>query len=392
MSRQLPRIALLIETSRTYGRGILRGIARYAHSHGPWSFFPVERELHSQMPAWLAHWKGDGIIARIESNAMARRLKSCKCPIIDVLGQHKFKDIPSLDTDARIVARLAVDFFIQAGFQHFAYCGYAGVPFSDARGEMFQQFLSQQRRKTAIYATRLAEREPGDIQAREQQGLQLESSMADWLKNQPRPLALFACNDVCAQQVLNACRENNIRVPEEIAVMGVDNDDVLCNLCDPPLTSIEPNTEELGYRAAAMMDRLLNGERLSQETVLIPPVRIVERASTDMVAVDDKIAVTAMRFIRDQVGEGIAVKDVLLHTKRSRTDLDIRFRRWLGCSVRDQIQRQRLQTASQLLHDLNMSIQEVAERSGFADSAHFCRVFRREFQCTPTEYRQHLLK
>ena len=216
--------------------------------------------------------------------------------------------------------------------------------------------------------------------------------MADWLKNQPRPLALFACNDVCAQQVLNACRENNIRVPEEIAVMGVDNDDVLCNLCDPPLTSIEPNTEELGYRAAAMMDRLLNGERLSQETVLIPPVRIVERASTDMVAVDDKIAVTAMRFIRDQVGEGIAVKDVLLHTKRSRTDLDIRFRRWLGCSVRDQIQRQRLQTASQLLHDLNMSIQEVAERSGFADSAHFCRVFRREFQCTPTEYRQHLLK
>ena len=175
---------------------------------------------------------------------------------------------------------------------------------------------------------------PAHIQAVERQGLDREKTLAAWLHKQPRPLALFACNDICAQQILNTCREHGIKVPEEVAVMGVDNDDVLCNICDPPLTSIEPDTERLGYEAAALLDRMMRGKKPKLEMTQIPPLRVVERASTDVVAIGDPITVQAVDSIRDHVDEGISVKDVQADVGRSRTDLEQRFHRWLKTSVR----------------------------------------------------------
>ncbi|MGH7980875.1 MAG: substrate-binding domain-containing protein, partial [Limisphaerales bacterium] len=226
------------------------------------------------------------------------------------------------------------------------------------------------------------------IQAIEQHGLSMEQSIAAWLASQPRPLALFACNDVRAQQVLNACRESGIKVPEEVAVMGVDNDDVLCNLCEPPLTSIEPNAEELGYRAAALLDRAMHGGHLPNDSTLIAPTRIVERASTDIVAIEDPVTVQAVRFIRDHVGNGIAVKDVLTHVNRSRTDVEQRFRRWLGCSVHSEILRVRIERVQGLLRLTDLNLDQIANRAGFATAAHVCRLFQRYYHQTPTEYRK----
>ena len=133
MKKNFPRVALLIESSRTYGRGVLRGIARYTHVNGPWSIFSQERELHSGIPDWLKKWKGDGIIARIENRRMAGELLRLKIPVVDVLGNEKLAAIPGFDTDAEAVAKLAADFFIKAGFQEIAFCGYRGIPFSDRR-------------------------------------------------------------------------------------------------------------------------------------------------------------------------------------------------------------------------------------------------------------------
>lgn len=387
MSIRLPRVALLIETSRTYGRGILGGIARYAQVHGPWSFFTQERELHSGLPEWLHSWKGDGIIARIEDRRMAAALRRLKLPVVDVLGNARFEGIPGFDTDARVVARLAADFFLRAGFQHFAFCGYLGIPFSDRRAAAFGEYLTQHARTVRVFRTRPAHNLPAHIQAEEQRGLSRERSIAAWLGRQPRPLALFACNDVCGQQVLNACREHGIKVPEEVAVMGVDNDDVLCSLCQPPLSSIEPDTTRLGYEAAELLDQMIRGSRGAAVTRQIAPVRVLERASTDVVAIGDPITVQAVRFIRDRLGEGIAVKDVLAHVGRSRTDVEQRFRRWLKSSVRQEILRRRLDRVCSLLQDTNLGLDDVAQRAGLASAAHLCRLFQQRFSQTPTQYR-----
>lgn len=384
---KIPRVALLIESSRTYGRGILRGIARYAHVHGPWSFFTMERDLHGGVPPILMSWKGDGIIARIEDRRMAARLHALGCPVVDVLGQTALPGVPSFDTDAGAVAELAVSFFLKAGFQHFAYVGYPGIPFSEKRQNSFTQLLLEQG-----HAVKVLPHAAGGgrkhIQAIEREGITAERAIARWLEQQPRPLAVLACNDVRAQQVLNACREHGLRVPDEIAVMGVDNDDVLCALCEPPLSSIEPDTERLGYEAAELLDCMMKGCGTAPYRTQVPPVRLIERVSTDIVAIEDPITVQAVRFIRGNVGQGIAVKDVMAHVQRSRTDLEQRFRRALKCSVRSEILRCRLERVRSLLRQTKLSLNEIAQHTGFSSAAHVCRLFQQRYHLSPTEFRR----
>jgi LacI family transcriptional regulator len=388
MAAETPRVALLIESSRTYGRGILRGIGRYAHIRGPWSFFSQERDLDSGIPDWLKSWKGDGIIARIEGRRTAKALFCLGRPVVDVSGNCAFESIPAFDTDARAVAQLAADFFLRSGFRHLAYCGYRGIPFSDRREAAFCQYLAERGHKVRVFSSPLICYPSTHIQAVEQSGLAAEKAIARWLRNQPRPLGLLACNDVRAQQILNACRVHGLKVPEAVAVVGVDNDDVLCGLCEPPLSSIEPDTERLGYAAAELLDKLMKGDKPKVETVQIPPLRVVERASTDIVAIDDPITVQAVRYIRDHVGDGIGVKDVLAHLGRSRTDLEKRFRRWLNNSVRNEIIRRRMDRACSLLRQSRLPVNEVSRAAGFNTTTHLCRLFQRHLRQTPTQYRR----
>lgn len=385
---KIPRVALLIETSRNYGRGILQGVARYAQAHGPWSFFIEERELHSGIPDWLKRWRGDGIIARIEDKRMAQMLLQLGCPVVDLLCSTPSERIPGFTTDSNEVARLAAQFFRNAGFRHFAFCGFPGLAFSDSREEAFTAQLAVQGQKLRVLPALGDISRRAHIQAEERRGLDTEGAIAAWLRKQPHPLAVLACNDTRAQQVLNACREHGIRVPEEVAVMGVDNDNVLCSLCDPPLTSIDPGTERIGEEAAALLAQMMKGAAVPAGIRQVPPAGIVERASTDVVAMEDPIMVKAVRFIRDHFGKGIAVKDVLAEVGRSRSDLEQRFRRCLGRSVCGEIMRCRLARAARLIAETDLSLIDIAARAGFATSPHFCRVFRRQFGCTPGEHRQ----
>src|SRR5579864_730847 len=185
-ARKTLRVALLIESSRTYGRGILRGIANYAHLRGHWSCFTEERELHSGIPAWLQNWKGHGIIARIEDRRMAKRLLRLGLPVVDVLGNAQFRSIPSFDTDAQGAARMAADFFLRAGFRHFAFCGYRDIPFSDRRAAAFADYLEKHGRKVRVFSTVPAGSFSLGIQAVEQRGLGREAAIAAWVRKQPR--------------------------------------------------------------------------------------------------------------------------------------------------------------------------------------------------------------
>lgn len=387
MKKRLPQVALLIGFSRNYRRGILRGIAGYIRAHGPWSCFTPEQGLYGGIPDWLKSWNGDGIIACIDTPRTAKSLLRMKCPVVDVLHNARFAGIPCFDTDAGVVAGLAAEYFLRAGFRHFAFCGFPGIPFSDRREAAFVDFLAARGGEVRVFSARPERSRSLDIPAAERQGIGRTSAIVSWLRRQSRPLALLACNDICGQQVLNACRRHGIRVPEDVAVMGVDNDEVLCNLCDPPLSSVEPDTERLGYEAAALLDRMMRGKRVRPGLVQVPPLRIVERASSDTVPIEDPVTAEALRFIRDHVGDGIAVKDVQAHVRRSRTDLENRFRRHLNISVSAEIWRRRMDRACSLLQETDLRLGEIARQSGFATDSHLCRSFKDRFQMTPAGYR-----
>ncbi len=375
---------------------MLSGIAKYIHVHGPWSCYIEERELHDGIPNWLKQVPINGIIARIDGWRTGKELLRLGRPVIDVRASVRFKQIPAFVTDPRAVAQMAADFFLQAGFRHFAFCGYPGIPFSDQRGRAFADYVSARGHTISLFtppphsltvARRGANPPLTLLQAVEQRGLENEKNIASWLLKQPRPLALFACNDICGQQVLNACREHAVNVPGEVAIMGVDDDEVLCTISEPPLSSIKPDAERLGTQAAELLDAMMKGKRVYPGLVEIPPLWIVERASTDVVAIEDPVTVQALRFIRNHVSEGVNVKDVLAHVGCSRTDLGVRFRHWLKTSVRAEIVRLRLERACSLLRQTNLSLAEIGRQSGFRDAPSFCRLFRKRLKQTPTQYR-----
>ena len=236
------RIALLIGASRQYRRDLLRGIAAYARVHGPWTFYHEEQIVENARPAWLKNWHGDGILARIESQKLLDQIADMNIPAVDLLGLHNAPGIPSFDNDTMSAARLVADHFVERGFKHFAYCGLPGVHYSDDYRHSLIEHLKERGHSVDIYSppkTKSTQRVAAS--AVEAKGIAQEKSLGEWLKALPKPLALIACNDLRAHQVLNACVQEGIAVPDEVAVMGADNDEVLCELSNPPLSSIDPD-------------------------------------------------------------------------------------------------------------------------------------------------------
>jgi len=212
--------------------------------------------------------------------------------------------------------------------------------------------------------------------------------MARWLKNLPRPAGVFACYDNRALQVLEACQLCGLDVPNEIAVIGVDDDEVLCHLCNPPLTSVLPNARLTGFEAAAQLSRLMHGERFASLTHYIEPIRVVERQSTDASAVADPKIAAALRYIDEHACEGIDVSDVLRAVPVSRTLFDRRFKTLLGHSPHHHIVSKRIERAKNLLIDSDLSIAVIAELAGFLNASYLSTAFRRETTLTPYSYRE----
>lgn len=381
------RIALLVGSSRRYRRDLLRGIAAYARVHGPWSFYHQEQTTGKSVPAWLKNWEGDGIIARIETLKMAEQIHETGLPSVDLLGLHQLEGIPSFDNDPEAVARLAADHLLERGFTHFAHCGLTGVHYSDQCAACFEHYLSE-----AGYDVSLFDRpqHPCAVAAStaEVKGLMHEDEIADWIASLPKPLGLMACNDLRAHQVLNACAKHGIAVPDDVAVIGADNDEVLCELSDPPLTSIDPNATGMGYEAAALLDQMIQGETPSAEKKLIKPSGIVVRQSTDVLAIADRTVATAIRFIREHAVTGIGVEDVLAEVRLSRSTLERRFAKYLGRSPKAEILRVQLQHVKQFLSETDYPLVKIARLTGFSHVENMCNFFKTKTGKTPGQYRR----
>ncbi|MFM8338088.1 MAG: substrate-binding domain-containing protein [Opitutaceae bacterium] len=373
------KVALLIETSNRYGRDLLYGVRDWMQQGERWAIRFTEQARLAPLPGWLRGWEGDGIIARVDSPRIAAALRRTGLPVVDVSAERDASEFPRVSVDNAAVARLAAEHLTVRGFRNFAYFGDAQFLWSRERGREFRRRLAEAGRSCDEFAGRARGVRPGsDAEIR---------AMADWLADQPRPLGVFACYDGRARHVLEACQLRGWTVPDEIAVLGVDNDEVLCELCTPPLSSVQPNARRTGFEAAELLSRMMRGEKPGRMTRRVEPVRVVERQSTDTVAVADAKVAAAVRFIREHVGDGIDVGDVLRAVPMSRTLLERKFQAALGRSPHREILQQRIARARHLLAESEVSIAVVAELAGFGDASYLSVVFRRETGESPRSYR-----
>lgn len=377
--RPRKKVALLIETSNGYTRELLQGVRAWEREHEAWAIRLSEQGRGTAVPSWLRDWEGDGVIARLENPQVARALRTTGLPVVDVSAALKSTPFPRIATDSRAVTQCAIDHLRERGFRHLAYCGDARFLWSVRRGTYFKQQVLKAGARCDVFPQR-TKRAGGAAEAE-------ITEIAAWLKKLPKPVGVLACYDIRGQQVLEACKLAGLVVPAEIGVMGVHNDELLCELCDPPLTSVIPNARLAGYEAAEMLAQLMAGEKVALTDRLIPPLGVAARQSTDMVAVDDPAVAAAARYIRENATRGIGVEDVLRAVPMSRTLLERRFRRLLGRSPGEHIMKVRIEHVKTLLATTGLSVGAIADSAGFTHAEYLSVAFRRETGVTPTGYR-----
>jgi LacI family transcriptional regulator len=363
------RVAILIETSRAYGRGLLRGIARYNRERGQWSTYFRPQGLGDPAPPWLGGWQGDGILARIDNRQLARVLLKADVPVVNLRGTIADLPFPFIGSDNRAIARLAADHLLERGFRHCGFCGFHRGYHAkiDQRGDFFQQFIKQ-----AGHTFHVLRDSP---RRRPRSWEQEQDWIGRWIAGLPKPVGILAANDDRGLQVLDGCRRTEIAVPDQVAVLGVDNDEYLCSLSLPPLSSIDVNSEETGYRAAALLDRMMDGKRPPKRLPEIAPAGVIVRRSTDVLATNDQDVIRAVQFIRKHACGPIRAAEVLDHVSVSRASLGPRFRNVLGRTVHQEIQRVQIEQAKTLLAETDLPIKQVACQAGFKNVQYLTRVF-----------------
>ena len=381
-----PRVVLLVESSRAYGRRTLAGVAKYLRQHERWAIFFQEHSLCDDIPRWLAGWRGDGIIARLDNEELVGVIQRLRVPVVYLRHVVPTPKTPYVITNNPAVSHLAFEHLKERGFRHFAFCDFNGADYSDERRDSFVQYVTEAGLRCHVFE----DEQPvgsGNTAKFEHEGLTDNERVARWLKDLPKPVGLMACNDMRGQQVLNACRAVGVIVPDEVAVVGVDNDETLCDLSDPPLSSVVPNAERIGYEAAALLDLMMAGTRPQQHEVLINPSGVVTRRSTEVLAIEDRQIAAAARFIREHACEGIDVSHVLRAVPLSRSTLERRFTSIMGHSPKQEILRVRLNRAKQLLAESDFTLDAIAEKIGLEHTEYLWRIFKKKFGLTPARFR-----
>ncbi len=387
-TNKAPVIGLLIESSRASGRALLAGIAKFAQHYGHWSFYWEPSGLEKAWPK-LKALNVDGIILRDVDKL--DEVLALEIPAV-VFG-HSKTEIPNLInvvTDSSAIGQIGAEHLLSRGFKHFAYCGYSSTSLPFSRPESFSYNWSELRRisfqkhiQNAGFDVDCYCTLPASTEAWQDDQLK----MAKWLQSLPKPAGLMACNDDCGLQVMEACKLAKVPVPDAIGVLGADNDELVCGLLSPPMSSVAINFERAGYESALALYNLLRGKK-SPVKINVAATHVVVRRSTDFVAVSDSNLGKALQFIRNHIRENIMVLDVVRAAGLSRRALEIKFKRELECSIHEYIRRMRTEQIVRLLVETELPVGQIAESLGFSDVQHFARYFRASRQMSPLAYRR----
>ena len=382
---KVPKVILLIEKSRAFGRGLLHGIVQYSNFHGPWLFYmepEVNKKYRKRPYDWIEDLKADGIIGYTWDANLVKAIVNLECPAILRGLEKPTRNAYCILTDQIAIARTAVDYFLELGFRRFAYCGFDDMIWSQQRGENFSKIVAESGYKTYLY------RQPKTKRLRTPDKEQVV--IAKWLISLPKPIAVMAGNDDRSQDVLAACKIADIKVPSEVTILGVDNDELICGLSYPQLSSIALSTQRAGYEAAQVLGKMMEGQNVAENErqVSVSPLHVVTRQSTDIMAIEDKQVAEAVHFIRNHSNEVIQVSDVAEAAGLSRRTLEQRFRKVLAHSVHEEIKFTRVNQMAKMLIGTNLSISQIAWSLGFPYPNNISRYFKKQKGISPLEYRR----
>lgn len=381
------KVIIVVEKSRSYGRSICEGIISFAARQGNWTLSSVRPEKLSVRDLKSA----DGAIVRIETETMARKLRKTGIPVIDLYCERIRPGVHRVDCDHVETGRLAAEYFLSHHFCNYAFCGFDGYPFSDTKRESYVQRLREAGFTCHSYRPKDGRSQWSNLCFEEDADKAIDRpTLAAWLESLPRPSAVFCCSDARACHVTTLCRELGLRVPQDISVLGVDDDRLLCSLSTPPISSISRYATLVGETAARTLNDLMEGRHDVPHLQIIPSGKVVERASTLFYPVDPPWLSRALAFIDQNVHEPIDANAVFDHIGVSHTAAERIFRKELGTTVARRIAETKLREADRLIATSDMRTYEIADALGYSSAAAFCRVYRRIRGHSPLQPRRAL--
>lgn len=373
------RVALIIGQDIGYCRGVLRGVQAFASTRESWIFRDAAPSL--AIVEAVREWNPAGIIAHLFDKKVADALMKLGKPIVNTTSTLDL-DLPLVEIDHHVVGQMAASHFLQSGFRNFGYFGSATAGFSLVREAGFRERLGEAGFScSACHAEYLPRPAPSSSWT------EVDAAVREWLVGLPKPVGIFASNDVPARELAEVCRLAGIRVPEEVALLGVDDDTLECGLSFPPLSSISLPAERVGFESAKILSDLMSNRQPPSTRVVLPPGSIVVRQSSDIVAVDVPDVAQALQYIRRNACNSIGVEDVLNVVAVSRRKLERDFQRVIGRTIFEEIRRTRIEKAMRLLTTTDLAMPAIAEQSGFEGARRLAVVFRQVTGMTPTEHR-----
>ena len=376
----MKRIAILAETSLASGRQIVTGISRFLDERNDWSVFQHSGPLGAMDPAAISQWQGDGIIARIANPELLALIQAKGLPTVDVLGNVRPQPFPLVKCNDRAIGASVAKHFVENAHTQFAFIGLGDERWSLEREAGFKEELKDF--EPAVHTFH--------IQQHREQGHPVRDSFDSvkaWLLERSTPIGLMVASDQLAPIIFEACHQLGLAIPEHVSVVGVDNDRPFCNLCRPRLSSVEPNHELVGYRAAQTLERLINGETLDQQVIEVNLHTLYQRLSSELIAIDDPALLKALNTIREHACAGVSLDAIAKVAGLSRSVLQRRFRQKLNRTVGEVILNEKLRSAREMLTNTEIPISLVAERSGFNCQEYMNHIFKKHLHTTPRKYR-----
>lgn len=385
------KIILLTDLTEEYGRSLIKGIMAYAKDNGPWVFCRMPEAFKDingtkAFCKWAIEWGADGIIGRIDSEQDAELIKQTGLPLISQDFKERLKNAVNITGAYYETGKMAAEYFLKNGHSNFAFYGFKDIVWSRERAEGYEATVAKHGFKVHYFEQNKSNKP--------ELWYYKPSPLSEWLTSLPKPIALLACDDNLGQQITEACKLTGIRIPEQLAVLGVDNDEMICNISNPALSSIGLDVVKAGYDAATLMDKMIMQKKKKKwPDIIVKPTQIITRQSTDIYAANDPYVLPALKYIHENINQNLRVTDVLKQIPLSRRALETRFQKITGYPLYKYIYHLRVEKFSRLLLETDKNIFEVAMETGFDSTKNLSRLFKEVKGCTPVEFRKkHLIR
>lgn len=382
------KILLLLDFAEEYSKSLLKGISAYSREFGPWVFcrmplFHRETVGIDGILKWAQDWGADGIIGQLYNDKEIQKVVEAGIPVIAQDFKERFADIPNITGAYHEIGVLGADYFLKKGFKNFAFYGFKDIVWSRERAEGFEARVLKAGHKVHYFEHKKARSS--------ELWYYKPSSLSRWLKSLPKPIALMTCDDNQGQHITEACRHAGIRIPEEVAVLGVDNDVMICDLSDPPLSSIALDVEKGGYDSAKLLHSMMKYGIANYYDIVVKPTQVITRHSTDIYATNDDHIASSLKYIHQNIDKNLHVDEVVKQVPLSRRALEKRFLEITGYPIYKYIFNLRIEKFTKKLLDTDMSVFEIALDMGLTDSKNIARQFKQVKGCKPSEYRNRYL-